>query len=48
MCGFLGFIGSPAKGFEKRWMQAQPLQYHRGPDNQSEKSFSVKKHQLFL
>ncbi len=48
MCGFLGFIGSPNKGFERRWMQAQPLQYHRGPDNQTEKRFLFKKHKLFL
>ena len=48
MCGFLGFIGCPNKGFERRWMQAQPLQYHRGPDNQSEKRFLFKKHKLFL
>ena len=48
MCGFLGFIGSPNKGFEKRWDQAQSFQYHRGPDNQSEKIKIINQHKLFL
>jgi len=48
MCGFLGFIGSPNKGFEMRWSEAQSLQYHRGPDNQSEKRLIFNKHKLFL
>ena len=48
MCGILGFIGSPNKGFNSRWIQAQSFQYHRGPDNQSEIELAYKKHQLFL
>ena len=48
MCGILGFIGSPTKGFEGRWNEAQSYQYHRGPDNQSEKTLRFKKHKLFL
>ncbi len=48
MCGFLGFIGSPIKGFDDRWNQAKSFQYHRGPDNQSERKQLYKKHKLFL
>ena len=48
MCGILGFIGSPHKGFDSRWNQAQSFQYHRGPDNQSEMALKYKNHQLFL
>ena len=48
MCGILGFIGTPDKGFEVRWEQAQSLQYHRGPDYQSEKKIIYKKNKLFL
>ena len=48
MCGILGFIGSPNKGFDSRWDQAQSFQYHRGPDNQSEMALKYKKHQLYL
>ena len=35
MCGFLGFIGSPNKGFDERWDRAKSFQYHRGPDDRS-------------
>ncbi len=48
MCGLLGFIGSPDKEFEVRWCEAQPLQYHRGPDNQSEKKITFNNQKLFL
>jgi len=48
MCGFLGFIGSPIKGFDDRWNQAKSFQYQRGPDNQSERKQLYKKHKLFL
>ena len=48
MCGFLGFIGSPNKGFDERWDRAKSFQYHRGPDDQSEKKIIFEKHKLFL
>ena len=48
MCGFLGFIGSPIAGFEKRWTNSNNIQIHRGPDSQKDIRLKYKDHQLFL
>ena len=48
MCGFLGFIGKPREGFERRWIKSTKMQIHRGPDSQQNIRIKYNDHHLFL